>query len=410
MSTNYKRKNSILYIHHNADVYGGGDASLLAMLGELDLNIFKPRVLCTAKSLFTERLERIGIEYRIVDGAYLNRLGYLRLALLLLRLCLFIKLKRIKIIHVNSLGRLQYLTVLTKYLGVKSVYNLRSLFVTRTIHGRRKFAVNRSDKIIAHCEHMKKTAIEQGLDKSKILRIYNGAAQDEFNPAVSGAVVRREFGADNGSPIVGMVGRVVPWKGCDEFIMAAKTVTAEFPDARFVIVGECPDQKYYERLLRMIRNLDMNDHIIFTGLRTDMPQVYAALDMFLLPSWEEPFGRSTLEAMAAGKPIAGTDCGGTHEQIIDNVTGFLVPPCAPDALAETTIRMLRDPEKACRMGAAARERVLAAFSIESQTRQVEQLYRSLLQIEEQVHETSFAYGNKQTGPGVSGQVSGSRRL
>ena len=378
MSKNRKRKKSILYIYHNADAYGGGDASLLALLGELDRSIFKPHVLCTAKSLFTERLEELGIEYKVIDGDYLKGLGYPGLALLLLRLCFFIKRKRIKLIHVNSLGRLQYLTVLTKYLGVKSVYHLRSLLVTIAIYGRWKSAVNRADKIIAHCEHMKKTAIEQGLDKSKIIRIFNGAILDEFNPEVSGNKVRREFGADNGNPIVGMVARVVPWKGCDEFIMASKTISTEFPDARFVIIGEAPDRKYYERLLNMVREIEMDDNIMFTGLRKDMPEVYAALDLFLLPSWEEPFGRCTLEAMAAGKPMAGTNSGGTHEQIIDNVTGLLVPPCTPDALAEAALQMLRDPARAGQMGAAARERVVTNFSIESHARQVEELYRTLL--------------------------------
>ena len=370
---------NILYIYHNADAYAGGDASLLALLGKLDRNKFNPYVFCTAKSLFTERLQQLGIEYRIVDGDYLNRLGYPGLGLLLLRLCFFIKRKRIKLIHVNSFGRLQYLTVLTKYLGVKSVYHLRSLLVTKAIHGRWKSAVNRSNKIIAHCEHMKKTAIEQGLNKSKIIRIFNGAILDEFNPEVSGAGVRKEFGANNGSPIVGMVARVVPWKGCDDFIAAAKTISTEFPDARFVIIGEAPDQNYYGRLLEMVREIDMNDRIMFIGLRKDMPQVYAALDLFLLPSWEEPFGRCTLEAMATGRPMAGTDSGGTHEQIIDNVTGLLVPPRAPDALAQAALKMLRDPEKARRMGAAARERVTANFSIESHTRQVEKLYQTLLE-------------------------------
>jgi len=250
---------NILYIYHNADAYGGGDASLLALLGKLDREIFNPYVLCTAKSLFTERLQDLEIEYMVIDRDYLNNLGRLRFALLLLRLCLFIKRKKIKLIHVNSLGKLHYLAVPAKYLGIKTIYHLRSLLVTREIRGKWKNVVNDSDKIIAHCEHMKKTAIEQGLDKDKICRIFNGAILDEFNPTVSGEKVRKEFGINNGAAIIGMVARVVPWKGCDDFIKAAGTISKTFPDTKFIIVGETPDGKYYDQLLKLAENIGIKD-------------------------------------------------------------------------------------------------------------------------------------------------------
>jgi phosphatidylinositol alpha-1,6-mannosyltransferase len=369
---------NILFIYHNAQVFGGGDESLLALLSRLDRNRFNPYVLCTSSGLFTDKLKKLNIKFKIIYKDYLHNIGRIRLLFFLIRLCLFVKKNKIKLVHINSLGKLHYLTFLCKLMGICSIYHLRSLMVTRTLTKRTRFIINHSDKIIAHCKHMKKTAIEAGLYENKINVIYNGVNLNEFNPEISGGKFRRELGIANNTNLIGMIGRIVPWKGYDDFIKAAKEVLKSIPDTKFVIVGEAPERSYLDKLIRLSEELGVKDKIIFTGLYSDTPRVFASLDLFVLSSWEEPFARVVLEAQASGKPVIGTNTGGTPEQIIDKVTGLLVPPKNPAYLAEAIIKLLRDKEKAKQMGTAGRKRVEQLFSIEKHVKAVESIYRNLL--------------------------------
>lgn len=369
---------NILYIYHNADAYGGGDESLLALLSKLNRNRFNPYVLCTSGGLFADKLNRLGIKFRIINKEYLKRIGRFRLLLLLIQLCLFVKRQNIKLIHINSLGRLHYLTLLCKFMGIHSVYHLRSLIVTKAICRRTRIIINLSDKIIAHCEHMKRTAIEVGLDKNKICVIYNGVDLDEFNPNISGDKFRKELNVNCNTDLVGTVGRIVPWKGYDDFIKAAAMVSQKTCNIKFVIVGEAPERDYLNKLIKLSEELSVRDKVIFTGLRSDMPEVFAALDLFVLPSWEEPFSRVTLEALAMARPVIGTNSGGTPEQLIDNVTGLLIPPKDPFSLAEAIMKLLQDRNKANEMSIRGRRKVEEKFGLNLHARRVEEVYKMLM--------------------------------
>ena len=369
---------NILYIHHNADVFGGGEASLLALLGRLDRSRFVPYVLCTCQGPFVEALKELDIKYRIVSGKRLKTASSPGLFLLLIRLTVFVIGNKIRVIHVNSIGRLHYLTLLSSVLRIGTVYHLRSLLVTRSLAGRTRAIINRADRIIAHCDHMKTAAIKAGLDQNKIHLIYNGIDVDKVQRKVSPEKLREELGVSSDTRLVGMAGRIVPWKGCDDFLHAAKKVLAALPDTKFVIAGDAPDSKYKKQLLDIAEELDIAGSIIFTGLRSDMAGFYAGLDLFVLPSWEEPFGRVTLEAMAASRPIVGTNSGGTPEQIVDGESGALVQPRSPGLLAERMIQFLRDREYSEKIGSAARERASQLFSLDRHVRLIEKLYSDLL--------------------------------
>jgi len=368
----------ILYIYHNADAYGGGDESLLALLSGLDRDKFNPYVLCTCDGIFTNKLRGLGIEFKIIDKDYLERIGRFRLLFLLIQLSIFIRKSKIKLIHINSLGKLHYLTVLCKLMGIRSVYHLRSLIVIRAICKRTRLIVNLSDRIITHCKHMEKTAIEAGLSKNKICVIYNGVDLNKFRPDISREIFWKELGLNGGTNLIGMAGRIVHWKGCDDFIKAAREVVSSIPDTKFVIVGEAPEKDYLYGLTKLSEKLGVRDKIIFTGLHSDMPKVFAALDIFVLPSWEEPFARVVLEAMAAAKPVVGTNVGGTPEQLIDNVTGLLVPPRNSVYLAEAIIKILRDKKIAKEMGVFGRRRVEESFGLDLHVRKVEDVYNILV--------------------------------
>ncbi|PIU68061.1 MAG: glycosyltransferase family 1 protein, partial [Armatimonadetes bacterium CG07_land_8_20_14_0_80_40_9] len=144
---------------------------------------------------------------------------------------------------------------------------------------------------------------------------------------------------------------------------------------KFLIVGDGPLR---EELKEQSKDLGIEDEVTFTGSRQDIPEIMAALDIFVLTSIKEHFGRVVIEAMACGKPVIATNSGAVPEIVEDKVTGILVPPEDSEKLAEAIIELLEDKEKAKEMGIAGRKRVEELFSIEKHTRQIEEVYLSLL--------------------------------
>jgi glycosyltransferase involved in cell wall biosynthesis len=126
-------------------------------------------------------------------------------------------------------------------------------------------------------------------------------------------------------------------------------ITFDAPATRFDNHG------YLASLHALVAELGLEDAVIFAGRRRDMPAVMHAIDVLLLPSWEEPFGRVVAEAMAAGRPVVATSVGGPADTITNGCDGLLVPPRDPTAWAAAIIRLLDDPAGARRIGERARE-------------------------------------------------------
>jgi phosphatidylinositol alpha-1,6-mannosyltransferase len=380
-NTKKNMKKNILFIHHNAATYGGGEQSLFLLLSKLNRRQFTPFLVCTSKNLLFEKVKELGIEAKVIEDKYLKKIGRIRLLYLLFQMAVYMKKKKMSLIHVNSLGRLHYIILFCKLLGIRTVYHLRSLLLIKGASRQTRFVINLSDRVIAHSEYMKEVAIKCGIKKEKINIINNGVDIEEFNPEISGDGFKEKLGIGKDTHLVGMIGRIVPWKGCDDFVRAARKVIESSPDTKFVIVGEAPDKQYLERLITLSEELGIKDKIIFIGLHSNMPHVYAALDILTLPSWEEPFSRVVLEAMAMRKPVIATNTGGTPEQIQHEVNGLLIPARNPHALAQAIITVIQDKTKAREMGFAGRKMIEEYFGIKEHIQKIETLYRSLLKNE-----------------------------
>ncbi len=203
----------------------------------------------------------------------------------------------------------------------------------------------------------------------KVRVIHNGLPLDEFGPVEAERVraFRKQFGLGQ-NRLVGVVGRIkYGRKGQDIFVRAVAQLKDKFPDVTYVLIGSPfpGNEQHLLDLQALICEVHLEDRIIYTGDVADIKAAYAALDISVLPSaLPEPFGGVVIESMAMGKPVVGTRYGGTLEQIDDGVTGYLVPPNDPTALAEALACLLRDDELRQRMGAAARERFLRLFEFE----------------------------------------------
>ena len=201
-----------------------------------------------------------------------------------------------------------------------------------------------------------------GVPDSKLTLLGNGVDLSRFDPTSvpdsERRRIRRELGVDDETVLVGAVGRLVWEKGYREVFAAASVL--EDRGCRFVVVG--PDEPGKAGAVPVeAKAAAEGDGVVFTGRREDMPEIYRALDMYVLASHREGFPRSAMEASAMGLPVVATDIRGCRQVVADGETGLLFPAGDAAALAESVKTLVESDDLRSRMGAAARERAVAEF-------------------------------------------------
>jgi glycosyltransferase involved in cell wall biosynthesis len=205
-------------------------------------------------------------------------------------------------------------------------------------------------------------------------------AMGRFNPDRLGDAgrrqKRRELHIPHNALVVGYVGRVVRDKGMVELYEAWRRLREEFPNLYLLIVGPVePQDPVPEDVLAALRH---DPHVRMPGADWDTPPLFAAMDVFLLPSYREGFPVTTLEAAAMALPVVTTSVPGCVDSIVENVTGTFVPPRDADALAEAVGDYLSRPDLRRQHGAAGRARVLRHFRQEVIWEALYEEYRRLV--------------------------------
>lgn len=193
---------------------------------------------------------------------------------------------------------------------------------------------------------------------SRIEVLYNPVDLVAFERAGPSPELRAALGAHPGHRLVGTVGRIHPRKDLETFVRAAAQIVGRAPDTRFAIVGaaEAPVEQTYRRHLDgLVRQLGLQDRLVFAGARRDVPAVMRALDVFVLTSRHEGFGRVVAEAMATARPMVVTDEGAPPELVGRGRYGLCAAPADPSAFAENILKLLDDPDGAAALGARATE-------------------------------------------------------
>jgi glycosyltransferase involved in cell wall biosynthesis len=226
--------------------------------------------------------------------------------------------------------------------------------------------------------------VEAGYPRERVFIVHNALDVADWDPTLDGSPVRRELGIPDAAPVVGIVSRLFKWKGHAQLVDAMAIVRQSVPDARLVIVGEDDPRadpgsgSFRAQLEAQVKQLDLANNVIFTGFRTDIPRVMAALDVFAHPSWEEPFGMVFLEAGAMQKPVVCWASGGAPEVIVQGETGLLVERGSIPGLADALLTLLRDPALRARMGEAGRRRAAEVFSPQAMCMSMLDVYRAIL--------------------------------
>lgn len=199
--------------------------------------------------------------------------------------------------------------------------------------------------------------------------IHNGVDLTRFRPSY----------APKSMPVVGIVANLAPVKGHPDFLMMARLLERAGVRADYWIVGgDIHGSGYGQKLETLCRELELSQRVRFLGHRDDVPEIIREMDVLVCASHQETFGRCLIEAMACAKPVVATRVGGIPEVVDDHVTGLLVPPASPGALAEAVGVLLRTPARRRQMGEAGLARVRARFSAEAHANAVMRLYEQLV--------------------------------
>jgi sugar transferase (PEP-CTERM/EpsH1 system associated) len=213
-----------------------------------------------------------------------------------------------------------------------------------------------------------------GVGAAKVMTIHNGVDVERF-AGVRRSEVRDALGLPVEAPVIGTVSRLDPVKDHAGLLRAFAATLPRHPEAILVVAGDGP---CWEEIVALAGSLGLNDRVRLLGERRDIPQVLAALDLFVLPSIAEGLSNTVLEAMATGLPVVATRVGGNPELVEDGVTGRLVPVRDDQALVDAIVGYLDDPHLRALHGKASGERALRHFGIDRMRRQYEELYRGLL--------------------------------
>ncbi|WP_148449191.1 glycosyltransferase family 4 protein, partial [Paenibacillus ihuae] len=175
---------------------------------------------------------------------------------------------------------------------------------------------------------------------------------------------RRELRVAPGEPLIGYISSFInKEKGLEHFVKMAVLVSAQHPDAKFLVIGTPGDKSYYERCVRKVKLEGLTSRFKFYGYEESLPSAYCAMDLLVVPSLiREGFGMTALEGMAFGKPVVAYDSGGLYEVLHAAGCGGLLAPAANiGALAERVNSLLAEPNLAAAIGSQARERIDAVY-------------------------------------------------
>ena len=407
------KKKRILYIESNIDgTVGGSYFSLLFLIEGLDRNNYEPIVVFYQSNYLIPRYKKAGCKVLLIKKIKpfdvvclfpilkaIENYSILRFLVLApfkifqkifnyvftflvpsFKCWFLLKKEKIDLIHLNNtLGRPQewiLASIFTKSKVIAHQRGVNSVFPPQTLFWARHLRA-----IICISNAVKNNLLDHGFSKEILFKIYNGLDPDKFTVCRCEADVLKEFQIANGTPLIGIVGNIKEWKGQETVIRAVTYVKESYPNIRCFIVGDVSknDLYYFNLLKAIVKDNNLQNNILFTGLRKDVPDLVNSFSVLIHASIRpEPFGRTLLEGMALRKPIISTRIGAPIEIVIDGETGILVSPGNAEELATAILKLLSTPILAEEMGKVGYERLLKEFSLRKNCEHTENLYDAIL--------------------------------
>lgn len=388
----------VLFLHQGGEVYGS-DIIFLEVIKALSPYV-EPIIILDNSGPLVDKLRAVCSniviqELGVLRRRHFNARGILRCTYLIIRstllLARLIKRENISLVYSNTIGVLPG-AFATKIARIPHIWHIHEIIVSpKHLATMLSFLVMTLSKKVVAVSNAVATHLSCGArsKSSKIAVIHNGIATEAFDHA-TGDDIRREYCSSN-EILIGIIGRIHYFKGQDYFLDVAYTMkNAGFINFKVLMVGDV--FKGYEWLIETLTakvcRLGLKENIIFCGYRNDVPEILKAVDIVIVPSTlPDPFPIIVLEAMASSKPVVATAHGGLVEMINDGVTGFLVRPDSPEAMAERIIQLAKNENLRKEMGKRGRQQLEALFSVERFRTAIRKLVLSELKWEETANES-----------------------
>ncbi len=370
---------NVLYVNHTAEV-SGAERSLLSLLAALPDTVDR-RVAVPLGDL-TTAVKELAIPTTAITGTA----GSLRLhplhtprtvaelSVAALQVRRAARRQRADVVHANSI-RAGIVLGLGRLSPAATVVHVRDCLPPGLVSGATLRLIAATATTVVANSHYTARSVRALAPAARLEVVHNPVDLERWDPArIDRVQARARLGAAGGRRVLlGVVAQLSPWKGQDIAIEALELLCAEGVDAHLLLIGSAKfvarstrfdNEAYVASLRARVLDAGLEDRVSWMGERQDVPQLVRALDVLLLPSREEPFGRALIEAMALGVPVIATNVGGPPEIIEDGREGHLLSPDAPAAWARAIRSIAESPDRGLAIGLAGRRRVQLAFTAE----------------------------------------------
>jgi glycosyltransferase involved in cell wall biosynthesis len=353
---------------------GGAETVFVDLVTGLDPSRYRSWPIVVANGWLHDTLTRARLEPRIIATHRAFDLSYVA------KLARVVRSTRADMIHSHTVTSNVYASLAGLWTRVPVLSTLHGLIDLAPDDRRRriKFGIIKagSPRVACVSEYLRKQLLATtSIPADRTVVVHNGIDASRFRPQ-AGRPLRNELGLGDDDFLIGAVGNTRPEKGYDVLLESAALLQSRLPRGRVAIVGE-QQQPHAEALLRRRAELGLEDRVAFIGYRTDMPEILASLDCFVVTSRAEGFSLATIQAMACGVPVVASRCGGPEEIVTDGVDGILVPVGDAAATADAVERLAASVELRRRLADAGRMRALASFSTAAMVTRYQDLYDTL---------------------------------
>ncbi|MBI4639931.1 MAG: glycosyltransferase [Candidatus Tectomicrobia bacterium] len=357
-------------LHINTErSWRGGEAQVLLLAKGLQERGYSVSIVAQPDGALKERAIKEGV--RVIP---LRMRGEFDL-IALFRLAKIMREEKVDIVHMHDSHAVTLGNFAARLAGIPTaVASRRVNFSTKRNRFRKLKYLWGIKRIIAVSQEIKESLINDRFPPDFIEVIHSGIDLSKFQEKPPQINLYHELGLDPERPLIGNIAHLAPHKGHCDFLKAAE-VCHMTPEAQFVIVGDGPLRR---ELLDWIKAHQLDEKVIFTGFKEDIAEIIPLFDMLVLSSISGEGSPAVIkEAMALGKPVIATDVGGVREILEDGISGILIPPGQPMALANAILDLMKNQPKRKMIGLAGKDRV-KLFSSSRMVCKTEKLYKSFV--------------------------------
>jgi len=373
LDRNNKGKINVVHLVEELTI-GGLEKTLTAVVLNLNKKKYNVSVWCLREGgFFADKLVKEGIDVNILH------ISTSRNPLSIYKLYRLLKSHKFDIIHTHAysagtIGRISAFlagipVIISHNHSIYDYYNKYYHFVEWLLS-------LITDRVICISEVVNRFANEtQRINAKKLITIHNGI--DDVCPVTEkrSSDLKKELGLPINHSVICTIAHLEEHKGLKYLLESASLLLASRRDISFLFVGVGALER---KLKKLCVDLKIEKNVIFSGERSDIPEILFSIDIFVLPSLREGLPLTILEAMACGKPVIATNVGGIPEIVVDGVSGILVSPKDPEALFRAMDELLNDRAKLTKMGHHGERVCEESFSSNAMIEKIENLYDSLL--------------------------------